>query len=76
MDVTSPGLVDEAKKLGLYSDDKGQFDFKAVFSAQSQTPSDSSNSTSFRYRRGKELMDKIVGAGLQMKAIGSLSSSN
>ncbi|RUS75212.1 hypothetical protein EGW08_017028 [Elysia chlorotica] len=63
MDLTSPGLVDEAKALGLYSEDKGPFDFKAVFSAQSQTLSDSSNSTSFRYRRGKELMEKVVAAG-------------
>ncbi|GFO46353.1 secernin-2 [Plakobranchus ocellatus] len=63
MDLTSPGLVEEAKKLGLYSEDSGPFDFKAVFSAQSQTASTSSNSTSYRYRHGRELMEKGAGSG-------------
>ncbi|KAH9520070.1 Secernin-3 [Bulinus truncatus] len=63
MDLTSPGLVEEAKKLGLYSEDMGEFDFKSVFCAQSQAGSASANSTTFRYRHGKEVMEKIINAG-------------
>lgn len=63
MDLMSPGLEEEAKKFGLYSEDNAPLDFKAVFSAQSQTLSDSSNSTSFRFKRGKELMEKVVSSG-------------
>ncbi|KAK0049431.1 secernin-3 [Biomphalaria pfeifferi] len=63
MDLTSPGLVEEAKKLGLYSEDMGDFDFNATFCAQSQIANFPDNNTSFRYRHGKEVMDKVISTG-------------
>ncbi|XP_005104829.1 secernin-2 [Aplysia californica] len=63
LDLSSPGLVDEAVKLGLYSPDKGPFDFKAAFCAQRVSQTGSVHSTSFRLRHGKELMDKVVTKG-------------
>lgn len=63
MDLTSPNLQEEAKKLGLYADDMGEFDFKSTFCAQSQAGNTSANSTSFRYRHGQELMEKAISLG-------------
>ncbi|BFY98017.1 hypothetical protein BsWGS_01057 [Bradybaena similaris] len=63
MNLTSPGLIDEAKTLGLYSEDKGPFDFKATFCAQSESEMSSVNNTSVRYRRGHELLEKASASG-------------
>lgn len=63
MDLMSPDLIETAKRLNLYSEEKGPFDFKTVFCAQSQTDPSSANSTSFRYRHGKEVLEKAAVTG-------------
>lgn len=63
MDLTSPNLMEEAKSLGLYSEDMGPFDFKTTFCSQSSSAHDMANSTCFRFRHGRELMEKAASTG-------------
>ncbi|XP_059155680.1 secernin-2-like isoform X2 [Physella acuta] len=63
MDLTSPNLIEEAKSLGLYTEDMGPFDFKTTFCSQSLSAHDMANSTCFRFRHGRELMEKAANTG-------------
>jgi hypothetical protein len=54
IDRSSPNLVEEAKKLKLYSDDMGPFNFAKVFS-ESQL--------SFRYRYGLKMLKDLSASG-------------
>lgn len=62
MDLMSPNLIDETKKLGFYSEDKGDFDFQAILCARAQAFETAEKHT-HRYRHGKEVLDNTVKKG-------------
>lgn len=61
IDRSSLNLVEEAKKLKLYSDDKGPFNFSLVFS-EGKSLGNSSH-MSFRYRHGLKMLKELSESG-------------
>nr|KAG5689042.1 hypothetical protein BaRGS_006438 [Batillaria attramentaria] len=60
IDRSSPNLVEEAKKLGLYSDDSGPFNFAKVFSDSGKYLE---SQMSFRYRHGLKMLRELSSSG-------------
>lgn len=60
IDRCSPNLEEEARKLGLYTESMGPFNFSAVFSESGKVPE---NRMSFRYRHGLKMLKDLSASG-------------
>ncbi|KAK7109985.1 hypothetical protein V1264_013929 [Littorina saxatilis] len=60
IDRSSPNLAAEAKKLGLYQDDMGPFNFTHVFSEGGKC---FTSQMSFRYRHGLKMLKELSASG-------------
>ena len=60
IDRSSPNLAQEAKKLGLYKDEMGPFNFAKVFSESGRCLE---SQMSFRYRHGLKMLRELSASG-------------